>query len=95
MTKLSPHFALWVASLCYTLGPTRHILLVPGGDRSNHKAVDLPCVTALRKMTRLDPTASDSGPSLVSVFLRSLSLLRHWLQPSPSAPCSWQSGEAY
>ena len=49
MTKLSPHFALWVASLCYTLGPTRHILLVPGGDRSNHKAVDLALCNSAKK----------------------------------------------
>lgn len=57
------------------------------------KQLILPCVTALRKMTRLDLTASDSGPALVSVFLRSLSVLRHWLQPSlPPLPVPGRVG---
>lgn len=57
------------------------------------KQLVLSCVTALRKMTRLDPIASDSGPALVSVFLRSLSLLRHWLQPSlPQLPVPGRVG---
>lgn len=29
LTKVSFHFALWIAGLCYDLGPIRHTLLVP------------------------------------------------------------------